>query len=413
MNMMKKKLEFRINISSIIIVFTVFIAMRLESIRYILPFSRIYYALSLLILMYYIVLTIFEKKTSVPVVMFFIFFGIYLLSTFLNTGIAYIYPAMRNVTSPLLLVIIFDRYMRKKPYGFLKLVYILLIALVVIDLIAMWLYPDGMYITEITNYKNNWVLGYKSARVRSTAITLIAIAGVLDISEFNKLKSRFLFAVILSIIDTVLSRATAGTITILLEAALIVLFFHPKREKIRKTIIKLFNIRVLLLLIFVLNIIFVILQNFANNRIVSYILIEILDKDLTFTHRTQIWSSSMQQFLRKPIIGSGYMASEEFIRLTLWRGGTQPHNLMLALLVYTGIIGFLLYVYILMYFLKKTNDRGRSLSSICAIAIIVNLIFGITTMNMFGQYHYAMMVMLYYLSKHENSGSLIVDYKSK
>ncbi len=399
----RKRPSLRINKYNIMLFLTLFFSLRIDSISYIFPMGRFYYYVSILILIFLILFFGMSKsKKSITIYLTILLFALYFLSTvFHNPGNAY--RAIVNFTAPLSIALLAEMNMKKKPIDFLKVLNTLFILLILIDLLTIFLFPNGMYSSLEGFYTINWFLGYKSERVRAVTLPAIAAAGILDVYCYGKPKLNFFLISTLAIMDTYLSEATSGTISCLIEFGFIFTLFFSKKNKIRKFANQILDIKILLLIIFGLNMFFAVFQAFQNNDFIEHIVVDLLDKSMTFSGRTQIWIVSLQQFMKAKIFGSGYISGSRYVMLTGIRGGTQPHNLMLALLVYTGILGLGVYSILLIFTLKQANNKMNSLSFICSAAIAANLLFGITSMNMFGQFHYAMMIILHYLSNYERN----------
>jgi len=391
-----------LNLNDAFLFFVLFCALRLDSINYIFPLRRLfYYYAPLAILLISLALFIITKAQRSSVIYFTIaLFGLYFFSTVLRSpGNAY--SALSNFAAPLAIALLAEMNMRRRPLHFLRVLQALFVTLMLVDLLTIFLFPQGLYASAL--YTQNWLLGYKSARVRAVTLPAIAVAGLLDVYDYGKPRLRFILISVLAILDTYLSSATAGTLVCLFEFTAIMVMFFLRTNWIRRLAKRLFNVKALLLIVVGLNLFFVFFQAFQNNAWIEYVIVELLEKNMTLAGRLKIWTVSIDQFRNAWLIGNGYISGNQYILLTGVRGGTQPHNLVLAILVYTGLAGLLLYSILLVLTLRRADVKGRSFSTICAVSVFANLLFGITSMNFFGQFHYAMMVMLYYLSIHEKS----------
>ena len=68
--------------------------------------------------------------------------------------------------------ILYEKYKR----NFIHVAYIILTILILIDIVTIIMYPEGMYSTEL--YTTNWFLGYKTGRVRLATMPVIMFAGI-------------------------------------------------------------------------------------------------------------------------------------------------------------------------------------------------------------------------------------------
>jgi O-antigen ligase len=265
--------------------------------------------------------------------------------------------------------------------------------LVITDLLSIVFVPNGLYVSEL--YTDNWILGYKSSRVYIAVMPLLLFAALNDYIENGKLTFVFHLLSLLGIADVFLSKGTGGTAATALLYGLIVIYDLFRKYRLMGLVNRVLKPKVMLPIIAILVLMFAIFQKFD---ILEFIIVGILHKNMTLTNRTKIWTACLELFKTSPIIGKGYIISDQFIELTGVRGGTQPHNQVLSLLVYSGIVGLAIYLCLLYCVSKKTDQDWSSLSKITFLYIIANLILGIVSMNIFGEWHYAVYIVLYYLN---------------
>ena len=73
---------------------------------------------------------------------------------------------------------------------------------------------------------------------------------------------------------------------------------------------------------------------------------DVLGKDITFTYRTHMWDSALRVIAESPLFGYGYPDANWYLaHMTSFAIG--PHNILLATLIYGGIITFVIYLYLL------------------------------------------------------------------
>ncbi len=91
----------------------------------------------------------------------------------------------------------------------------------------------------------------------------------------------------------------------------------------------------------------------------SYFLQYTFDRDLTFTGRTYIWEIAKNHINSSPYIGYGYQGfwSNDHYNVYVWRlisfNPTHSHNGFIDLVLALGCIGTILYLFIVIKFLKK------------------------------------------------------------
>lgn len=129
--------------------------------------------------------------------------------------------------------------------------------------------------------------------------------------------------------------------------------------------LRLFNVTILqtfiLYLIAEISIVFLKVQN-----LFSFIIVDLLGKDLTFTGRTNLWDNAIQKILVHPIIGYGDM---DQLTEHLVLGDVYCHNGFLELLFRGGGIQLVMFI-MLIIILDKATKRyfDPKTISICAVA---------------------------------------------
>ena len=94
-------------------------------------------------------------------------------------------------------------------------------------------------------------------------------------------------------------------------------------------------------------------KGIENNDFMVWFIEDVLKKDITFTGRTHMWDSALRVITQSPIWGYGYPNEEWYVtHMTSFAVG--PHNMLLGMLIYGGIIAFFLYLYILAVSLFRT-----------------------------------------------------------
>lgn len=94
-------------------------------------------------------------------------------------------------------------------------------------------------------------------------------------------------------------------------------------------------------------------KGFENNELARWLIIDVLGKDMTFTHRTDMWDSALQVIVQSPLYGYGYPDADWYIT-HMSSLAIGPHNMILAILIYGGTIGLALYITMIVFVIKKT-----------------------------------------------------------
>lgn len=121
-------------------------------------------------------------------------------------------------------------------------------------------------------------------------------------------------------------------------------------------------------------------KGLENNDLAVYIVVDVLEKDITFTNRTEMWDAAMRLFLRSPLWGWGFVELD-WLRHNMSSAATGPHNQILSVLIYGGVLLLSLYVSIC-YMAIKRIIKYDTHQSLCLLFGIVMLMF-IGLMEMF------------------------------
>ena len=105
-------------------------------------------------------------------------------------------------------------------------------------------------------------------------------------------------------------------------------------------------------------------------KIIDFVIEKLLNRNTTFTGRLGIWKRAEEMFLNNPIVGYG---RETIIRVTNFGDFIHCHNEYLTILVFTGIIGFVLFILFNFVILDKFDKQKESLLKY----VLLGLLFGI------------------------------------
>ena len=236
---------------------------------------------------------------------------------------------------------------------FIKTIFILFEILIYINFFSMLIFPNGLYTTETTS--NNWFLGYDNIHI---VYYLPAVMISLLYIYITKKKERPIK--LLSIIYMcALWRWSATTIVGL---SIILIFGFSKFFRNKSNIFNFTSYYVVSVVAFIL---FVVMR---SQEIFSYILIDILGKDLTFANRTNLWDITLKQINSKPILGWGIQSTD--FRHNLYNSSSviHAHNQYLEYL-YTGGIVLLLLFSLIVYLIGRKMMKNKENEIVQIISI--------------------------------------------
>lgn len=109
-------------------------------------------------------------------------------------------------------------------------------------------------------------------------------------------------------------------------------------------------------------------KGLENNELAVYLVVDVLGKDITFTHRTLMWDQALKVIANSPVIGYGMVDSDWFIK-NMESYATGPHNMILATLINGGIILFVLYIALCVISLRKLLESKDRMAITLAFGI--------------------------------------------
>ncbi|MBO4641765.1 MAG: O-antigen ligase family protein [Bacteroidaceae bacterium] len=106
-----------------------------------------------------------------------------------------------------------------------------------------------------------------------------------------------------------------------------------------------------------------------NNDLAVYIIVDVLGKDITFTHRTELWDAAIHVFTESPLFGNGYVDRDWYMS-NMSSLAMGPHNLIFYIMISGGIV--LLAAFLCMFAMAIT----RCVKSTEVSRRKLNLLFG-------------------------------------
>lgn len=266
-----------------------------------------------------------------------IFYLLILLFSSLINGINLLETILLSIQI-LFMCFIFDYGIRKNSQKFLGVLEVFLFVLIVINLATIILYPNGMYVNA-DGYASNWFLGYKNSHILYI-LPMLMFSLLKNYSKNKKIDLKNCVYIVISLISTILVKNSTAIVGLSLICLL--LLFKPFLEKIR--ILNLKNYFIIYIIVFLGIVIF------RVHNVLEFLIVDILDKDLTFTGRTYIWDSVIEIIKDKPILGYGNCVYKfsQYISTT--------HNTILDILFKTGLLGLVAYIIIIKNTIKNFGE---------------------------------------------------------
>ena len=251
-----------------------------------------------------------------------------------------------TIFNSLAIVLVVEMGLKTDPDALLDGATFVLGIFVLINFITILLFPQGMY--EFNTFTTNYFLGY-----RNNSIMLIFPAMIFSVVRSLRLYDRLTVS---SFLICVISTATvilAFSATSVIGIMIFILFLFLALINWMPKFLNIVTYIVINIIYFFGVIILRVQEAF------SFIIVNVLGRDLSFTGRTNIWDSALEAFYKSPIFGVGEIdnqASRDLI------GATHAHNYYLNLLYKSGVPGFLLFFTILIICgiaLYKNRKNGK------------------------------------------------------
>lgn len=317
--------------------------------------------ISIIVLLF--VLIIYYKKINFLILPVYIYIFYTISRDFLNN-----YEISNNIKSLAywsIFIFFMDWLIRNKmAKEFFGAVSFILFVEIIINFITIIIYPNGMYIDE-RGWIYNWFLGYKNLHIYDQ-IPYVCVAGLYYYISLGKLPLRYWISLIIIIISSILCKSSTSAFILIMMTVLMFLYY------IKKKCTK-FNIIILFTCFSIVALLFI---GFQFNEKFADIIFAIFKKDATFTNRTAIWSKSLQIFLNNKLLGVGNGGYNLYI-VNMYV--TQSHDMYLDILFTGGIIGYILYTFMIIIAgiksFKYKDKFSITILTICMIGYFTLFIF--------------------------------------
>jgi len=207
---------------------------------------------------------------------------------------------------------------------------------VIINCLTVILFPTGMYTSSV--YEENYFLSYRTAWF---AVYLLALT--VCFLRYECLKDRFskfwcITVVISSYLSMIIVWTATGMFSFTVAAIMLIVWKIGKKQQ---------PIKVFYLLLAEAVAFYILVITQMLNRF-EFLIVGILNKDLTLTFRTRIWSDVIKQIKKNFLTGIGRLDSEH-MGVIIGYGATHPHNHYLHTMLCFGLVGMILFLALVYY----------------------------------------------------------------
>ncbi|MGN0475337.1 MAG: O-antigen ligase family protein [Acutalibacteraceae bacterium] len=289
------------------------------------------------------------------VILFYVLLGV---STVLGTKeyFTYIVYAIQGIGATVFINYEFNRY----PVETAKVLRNVLMCFILINLFMCILFPGGFYGTGNTAM---FFLGYRIA-FTPFIIAQVFFSLLYDYASkaSDKISIFSIASVVVGFMSVLIKNVSTGIVTLAAVLGLVAICKHRKKQ---------FNLYYFYIIYAVIFVGIVIYNIQYHIPFISYFLVDVLGKSLTFDHRTTIWLATIKEFLEKPILGYGLTGGGGVLVKFEYRVATlSAHNQILNLLWEGGVVAFSVFAAMGLQIgraLKRAHNNNISYLACCFI----------------------------------------------
>ena len=266
-------------------------------------------------------------------------------------------------------IVIFCLNLWRRPELMVKSFTLVMSAAAYGNLAVMVLFPDWMFAAKDTF--DSYLLGGNYNQIGGRLIFALVLS--LLCTKFHKL---WMVNFVIMAIVSVVTLAMVGSMTSLSCILLFLVFCMIPSEKLQKACCIGFF---LFYLMFQTVVVFS-GEGLHNNEMAVYIIEDVLGKDVTFTHRTQLWDAAGRKFAESPFFGYGFVDSEWFLS-EMDSFAIGPHNFIYNVLLNGGLTLISLYLLMLVIIIRRIRLRYDKMGNMLLLGLCT--MFFMMTMEVF------------------------------
>ena len=233
-----------------------------------------------------------------------------------------------------------------------------------INFFTIIIFPDGLYSDDLS--KNNWFLLYDNMHI-FIYIPGLLVSGIA--SNYKRKKINFIYIIMFLMVTYSVYFCFSATSVVGYSLYLIYIIFRKLIDRV-----KIMN-AITYFIIFLCIFFFIVVFRFQN--VFEPLIVDYLNKDLTFTGRTFIWDKVTQYIEEKPLLGYGIEEGNIFEMKT--GGFAHAHNTIYDILYKGGIISLILFMGIIISTIKELyenrDNRIAKLTSFVLFTILIMMNF--------------------------------------
>lgn len=246
--------------------------------------------------------------------------AVLVLSTIINNGP--IFSAVSSGASLIAMYLIIHEMLQTEPKAATSIFMLMFGTMIYANVILMLLYPRGLYNTADYSTRFYWLFGQQNSNVIYSLCTIIAAIIYKEMHKGDRVNTRVFLLIFASYVNVIITGSATGILGIVIMTIVIIVNW-------KKPLITLYHG------IIVSTAVFVIIVLLRKQNIIVTMITILLHRDLTFSGRFVLWSTAIEEFLKRPILGAGIETTTVF---TMLYGFETPHNKVLFTLYQGGVL---------------------------------------------------------------------------
>lgn len=276
-----------------------------------------------------------NKKISAFLIVTAVFNLLFLISTYVNQGD--LKKALIYVINIIGVCILTELAVKFSFPAFLKAVFYLLSGLLVLHLISQFVFPNGIVLTDY--YSNAcYFMGIDN---RMAPYLFLELLVTILYSEFFYRRITWPALGMLAVVSLIILKSWSASALVgwAIFVLFLVLFYRRKLGRF-------FQFGVLSAAYIVIFVSFVVLR---LQNLLSFIIVDVLHKDLTFTHRTEFWDVALSHIRDHWLLGMGVPWEKGHVWSDYYLKFYNGHNIVLELLLVGGSLLLIAFLAVLFF----------------------------------------------------------------
>lgn len=274
---------------------------------------------------------------------------------------------------------------------------------VIANFFLILLSPDGMW--KLRSDALGEIVGYYFVGGNRNQMGATLLVAYLTSSLYSQKTGKLRKLNIIVLVSSIISLIIIDSKTSILGFLATVLFMYVKKEKIRK-----YSLFAIIVGYFLFQFIVVFtLTDISSNQYVSYLVEDVLGKDLTFSGRVPIWERSLLMFYLSPIWGYG-LYDTDFMMFYI--NAFHPHNFIYSILIKGGVCLLSCAVCLCYISIRQTYIYKSNISIMLLFGFWIFLFMSIMEVYPFILFAY-ILTLLFYSKYYLNSFVKNVEHTSR